>query len=331
MPKRSLSDALGTDTDVMRDNIMEARSSSRRGIDEDVVEVIKVRRNEGMSDVTDGKESTLKKSKTFKARATQALRSLKNVGKNNRKPVMEIWPAPNGSENDNHAEGGPIPRPSTPNLTRRKSATLTHLFSTTRNSSRSSSEHPPASPLRSVIPSYAAESPLPTSRQPSSSLGDRTNIHINARESQEHVNPTLSKRKSFRNRISVLDLHRFFTPSSSVASDAVTPKASQENMRTLSRSAKHSSLPLSPSRSSNLFTPDSVDDIFSSNGSNHRPHSFHDANTRPSLALSTGSSNGSSLLRREFEEDIILETSFELRLDSLHFDSLHFDPDEYEF
>lgn len=322
MPKRSLSrQSMIADREDVPDDIMESRSSHRRGFDEDVVEIVKVRRNEGMTDVTNGKHS-MRKSKTFRARASQALRSIKNVGKTGRKPLSGVWPSVERDENAEQNQYDSSDIPTTPNLSRRKSATLSQLFGTVRTNSRS--------PMtQSVVPSFASESPLPTPQHPSTSLGDRTNIPmaIEHEEENHHIKPSLSKRKSFRNRISVLDLQRLFTPSTQATADANASPAEEGHTRPSSRASKRESIPFSLSSrfTAKHHTPVAAEDVFSSSWS--QP-SFE--TQRSSLALSKSSSNNSSTLRREFDEDVILESSFEMRLDSLHFDSLHFDPEEYE-
>ncbi|KAK7693187.1 hypothetical protein QCA50_002753 [Cerrena zonata] len=321
MPRRSLSrQSILADSDVVEDDIMRSHSDNRRGFDEDVVEVIKVRRNEGMSDVSDGKQTMMRKSKTFRARASQALRSIKNVAKTNRKPVSDIWPAAGKDENIDHTQQDVSDRHPIPNLTRRKSATLSQLFGTVRSSSRSSMNTPDPVVIK---PSLSHESALPTPRRASTSLGDRTNTQttLENNEEDDRSKPVLSKRKSFRNRISVLDLQRLFTPSTS---GVVSSEERMETVRPSSRASKRESIPLSLSSrlSSNHSDPQVIQDVFGTPVS--RPHQ------RSSLALSKSSSNNSSALRREFDEDVILETSFEMRLDSLQFDSLHFDPEEYE-
>lgn len=320
MPKRSPSRQSMLEADVVDDDITRSHSSNRRAFDEDVVEVIKVRRNEGMSDISHGKQTTMRKSKTFRARASQALRSIKNVGKPNRKPVTDIWPAAGNDENFDHTQAQVSDRASTPNLSRRKSATLSQLFGTARGNSRSSMNTP--DPM-AVKPSLSYESSLPTPRRASTSLLDRTNTpKVEENGTQDDIaKPTLSKRKSFRNRISVLDLQRLFTPSTP---GVAAPEIERENPRPSSRASKRESIPFSLS---SRFTPkhpnpETVEDIFGT--SNSQLHQ------RGSLALTKSSSTNSSDLRREFEEDVILESSFEMRLDSLHFDSLHFDPEEYE-
>ena len=71
--------------------------------DDDIVEVMKVRRGEGMLDVAyaHGTIPTLRRSKTLtlRSRAAQALRSIKNVGKAPRRlPLDQVFPAKNNEQ-----------------------------------------------------------------------------------------------------------------------------------------------------------------------------------------------------------------------------------------
>ena len=120
--------------------------------DDDIVEVMKVRRGEGMLDVAyaHGAVPTLRKSKTLtlRSRAALALRSIKNVGKTPRRPALDqVFPA---KENEQPAVKAEVPTPtqsstvdrrraksedmfnpthtSTPRLKKRKSQPLTNLF-----------------------------------------------------------------------------------------------------------------------------------------------------------------------------------------------------------
>jgi len=121
--------------------------------DDDIVEVMKVRRGEGMLDVAyaHGTVPTLRRSKTLRSRAAQALRSIKNVGKVPRRPALDqIFPV---KENEQPTAKTEVPAPtqllsivdkdkhrakskdvfnpthtSTPRVKKRKSQPLTNLF-----------------------------------------------------------------------------------------------------------------------------------------------------------------------------------------------------------
>jgi hypothetical protein len=121
--------------------------------DDDIVEVMKVRRGEGMLDVAyaHGTVPTLKRSKTLtlRSRAAHALRSIKNVRKAPRRPALDqVFPA---KENERPTVKTEVPTPtqssstmdkrrakskdvfspthtSTPRLKRRNSQPLTNVF-----------------------------------------------------------------------------------------------------------------------------------------------------------------------------------------------------------
>ncbi|KAI0078992.1 hypothetical protein K474DRAFT_1659696 [Panus rudis PR-1116 ss-1] len=318
MPRRS--------RDILMDLEPDENYQHGRGMrdvdDADVVEVFKVRRNEGMSDVSDGKSSGLKKSRTFRARASQAFKTIKNVGKTKKPAGSDLYSSQSGPENMN-IDGSSMHRPSTPTMGRRKSATLSNLFTTTKSRAPTPVfDQPPPSPTAPALSTPLPESPILTPLRPSSSLADRTNTLLPEDDDVSQQDPTMSRRKSFRNRISVLDLHKFFSSSSTSNLQQVTPKPSKDTIR----ASRRESMPLHHSSSSASSDTQSEDLVFAAPTSRSRPVSLHASSTRDSLA--SGKTSSSRDLR--LEEDVILETSFEMRLDSLHFDSLHFDPDEFD-
>jgi hypothetical protein len=122
--------------------------------DDDIVEVMKVRRGEGMLDVAyaHGTIPTLRRSKTLtlRSRAAQALRSIKNVGKTPRRlPLDQVLPAKKNEQptvkteaptptqssstvDKRRAKSKDVFNPthtSTPRLKRRSSQPLTNVFS----------------------------------------------------------------------------------------------------------------------------------------------------------------------------------------------------------
>lgn len=212
--------------------------------DEEIVEVVKVRRSEGMADVGD-RTLKLKKSSTFRARATQALRSIKNVGKGSRratvsepKPLMKLAPHAADTVPSRHSyqEETPVSpaRATSPTMSRRRSMTLSQMFAFKENSKENRSASRPASPLADeplspTSPSY--DSPVATQPmsptdvtgshakrlQPSPSLEDcmaTPTRSLSPGGDDDGSKPTLSKRKSFRRRLSVLELQKLFTKAS---------------------------------------------------------------------------------------------------------------------
>ena len=242
------------------DGLPDIRSRRRDRFDAEIVEVVKVRRNEGIMDVGEGRHSSgvkMKKSSTFRARASQALRSIKlNVGggssgKASRRVVSDSQPPPQSPAPVPQASTLPIRNsfqaaptsPRSPSISRRRSLTLSQLFTSFKENQGTRPETPSEEPLSptspTLVPSESSsmrpmsptesfhsharsQQPSPTfedydyDRTPSraSTLGPRT-LDVGEK-------PTLSKRKSFRRRLSVLELQKIFTlGSASTSSQAV--------------------------------------------------------------------------------------------------------------
>ncbi|EIW60613.1 uncharacterized protein TRAVEDRAFT_165536 [Trametes versicolor FP-101664 SS1] len=317
--------------------------------DEEIVEVVKVRRSEGMADVGD-RTLKLKKSSTFRARATQALRSIKNVGKGSRratvsepKPLMKLAPHAADTVPSRHSyqEETPVSpaRATSPTMSRRRSMTLSQMFAFKENSKENRSASRPASPLADeplspTSPSY--DSPVATQPmsptdvtgshakrlQPSPSLEDcmaTPTRSLSPGGDDDGSKPTLSKRKSFRRRLSVLELQKLFTKASGSSNPQPDLQASAPS-------------PTPPDVDEDLFSPSlsrplSMDStaMLSSSSSRKSSVSFGDTpqmSSRPSYTSQRTVSGSSGVA------DVISDEDLEMRLDSLHFDSLHFDPDE---
>ncbi|KAI0831040.1 hypothetical protein BC628DRAFT_1415602 [Trametes gibbosa] len=338
-----------------------------RAYDEEIVEVVKVRRNEGMADVADRDPSRtlkLKKSSTFRARATQALRSIKNVGKSTSrratvsepKPLKPVAPrvlhaADTLPLHHSYQEPGGDARPTSPTANRRRSMTLSQMFAFKEN--HKENQNTPVSPtspmaeepLLPTMSSYeaAALAVQPTSPtevsgahekrlQPSPSLEDcmatpARSLSPGGGTDDEPSKPTLSKRKSFRRRLSVLELQKLFSIGSGSSSNS-------------QQEAETSAYP--PNGSEDLFSPpisrpQSMDSaaILSATSSRTSSTSFSETlrmTSRPSYSSQRSASRASSMSSSwtGVENDIHADPDedLEMRLDSLHFDSLHFDPDE---
>ncbi|KAH9952219.1 hypothetical protein B0H21DRAFT_817934 [Amylocystis lapponica] len=288
-----------------------------RELGEEIVEVIKVRRNEGLADVEETQPQTMKKSKTFRARATQAFMSIKNVRKGSRRTsVTETWAAEeNPRELEDNTDERNLPRADTPNLGKRRSVVFSQLFTFNQNSrsSAASSGVPPSptsptSPTLSAVPPRTSiSSSLSTSSShamrlhPSPSLEDCMDPPSSDR-GYTFPQPSLSKKKSFRRRLSVLELQRLFT--SSGPAESATASSAEELPSPPSRRSKSSELlrDIFRTHESRPCSPDSADMAYSSSSS------FPLAQSSPPA-----------------EDD----TELEMRLDSLQFDSLHFDPEEF--
>ncbi|OBZ75648.1 putative transporter mfs2 [Grifola frondosa] len=270
-----------------------------RTLDEEIVEVVKVRRNEGMTDVGDVRTQTMKKSKTFRARASQAFRSIKNVGRRTAVPSSDSWP-PADTHMRASCDQMPSFRPSSPapNLTRRKSLMLSQLF--TFSQSNRSSPTIFDDPMTSTSPTFSSptESSLSHSRRlnTSPSLEDCMSPPPKPDGRSSTNNPTLSKRKSFRRRLSVLELQKLFS------SNSTTNRPSLSEAR----------VDVDVSSERRAYSIDSAG-ILSS------------PSTRTCTPSSSGGFSSPVFVDDPSHEDFELE----MRLDSLHFDTLEFDPDEF--
>ncbi|KAJ3553459.1 hypothetical protein NM688_g3606 [Phlebia brevispora] len=311
MPRKG--DGRARDTTAAR----QSEAAQRNVLDDsDVVEVVKVRRSLGYEEEVGG--YGLKKSRSFRARASKAFKSIRNlnVTKGNRRSAHA------GKDSENAApilQESISSRPSTPNLPRRKSMQLTQLFSSTRNTRSASFDKPP-SPQSPTSPTPSEWS---TISRPSVTLGDCTNV-------QEP--PTLSSKRSFRRRMSVLDLHRFFTPASQSAEKSIpSPTSPTSSISPISPSEE--SVP--SSSSSRLAKHESLFFPRSSSSSSNFLQNLNGAFSAPSASASSPttlpSPSTSEALGTDDDGDVVMgDDSFEMRLDSLHFDSLHFDPEEFD-
>ncbi|KAI0747879.1 hypothetical protein C8Q80DRAFT_1120509 [Daedaleopsis nitida] len=313
---------------------------TNRKYDEEIVEVVKVRRNE--SDGGDGWK--MKKSNTFRARASQALRSIKlNVGggRGHRRASVSAptQPQPNEPQPSTRTlptrhycqEELPASGPSSPSVSRRRSLTFSQLFTTFKENqggsrpatpsdelmsptsptlvaSDSTPSTRPMSPTESVSSPTGCTQPLPPPEDCAATPSKAATLSPQPLEAEGSSKPTLSKRKSFRRRLSVLELQKIFT---------------------LGGSGSTASSPSEPIPPQTQFEDDA--DVFSHSSS--RPKSMDVTSVLSSTSRASVSSTGTDLTARpsmsSHTSDTIRETDeLEMRLDSLHFDSLHIDPDE---
>ncbi|GJE97098.1 hypothetical protein PsYK624_133080 [Phanerochaete sordida] len=288
--------------------------------DSDVVEVVKVRKSEGVSNSPADRDTyALKKSRTFRARATQALRSIKNVGRTrSRTGLPESW----SSGRENLAEGATedgvlTSRPTTPSLVRRKSMQLSQIFTSTRN--RSPAPDVPLSPTSTSSSEWEA-----VTRPTSISVEDCMNSPYGSFSTMNGDGMTASKSRSFVRRISVLDLHKLFSPSTPTEAKSQPPPPptarAKENVPPPAsrRTSRRESMPSSSTSSTLAGAPD----VFARATPGSRPHSFHAGATSYALAAPASTTQLDEVAEAT-------DTSLELHLDSLHFDSLSFDPDEF--
>ncbi|KAI0362710.1 hypothetical protein OH77DRAFT_1442561 [Trametes cingulata] len=327
--------------------------SRRETYDEEIVEVVKVRRNEGMADVGDGRTLKMKKSSTFRARATQALRSIKNVGKSSsssrRATVSEPKLAPGdvpGQAATTLPSRKSYQEPATqkatsPNVNRRRSLTLSQMFAFKENHNSRPASPVVDEPMSPTTPSYepdlAARPMSPTDAsgshakrlQPSPSLEDCNATPTRAPSpslgADDPSKPTLSKRKSFRRRLSVLELQKLFSIGGSSSNSQAEPAPSSAPPQDT-----EDLFSPSPSSSSSRSRPLSMDStaILSSSSSRTSSVTLGDAPARRSSSSQRTGSDPNLNQNRVGGEDEDADADLEMRLDSLHFDSLHIDPDE---
>ncbi|EPT05862.1 hypothetical protein FOMPIDRAFT_84037 [Fomitopsis schrenkii] len=127
----------------VRENTVEEQweRPRRRVVDEDVVEVFKVRRNEGRSEASDAQSQGMKKSRTLRLRASEAFKSIKNVGKAPRRPSASKSSISWGSQENVRPARRPeqatqrddLPQAGPQKLNRRKSLTLSQVFTFSQN------------------------------------------------------------------------------------------------------------------------------------------------------------------------------------------------------
>lgn len=297
----------------------EGRQHGARELPEDVIEVIKVRRNEGKSDFVAGPAP--KRSKTIKMPFQKAFKSIKNVGKSSssKKPhAKDIWPgsqsAPGISKSTQTSPQKPqeeiVPRAPTPMLTRQGSRRLSQLFSRSNNSNIDLTSSP-SDPI-TLSSSTTESSTLTSQANPGPSpMVDELGVALEP-NTERPISPSLSSRRSSR-RFSVLDLHRIFTfssiPSIPVEDQELSPRGSQDAP----------SLPTLVSRDGSSV-PSTTSSEFSAGGSAMYP------------VDEQGHWRSSADLRHSTDEPkgVPGDLGFEMRLDSLHFDSLSFDPEEFD-
>ena len=289
----------------------------RRILDDDVVEVVKVSRKNGISNTPVGmKRDSMKKSMSFRARATLAFRSIKNVGKGSRRGIPEGWGAPDGFGSQDAVpvtEDGVIPRPPLPQISRKPSNLRQMFTQTTVKTPTPDVPTSPTSPTSSDSwsaisrPSIAAEEANAQYQFPST--GERDG------------RPSLSGKRSFVRRISARNIFTITSPTRpnipSPLKEDVTPTPSPSKRQSIMSSRTTASTGLSSA---------DTEDVFGDITPNGRPHSFHASMSLSSGAIPSLDSIPSSSSKSEQRDG---DTSFELHLDSLHFDSLQFDPEEF--
>ncbi|KIJ69519.1 hypothetical protein HYDPIDRAFT_185266 [Hydnomerulius pinastri MD-312] len=320
-------------------NVLRGRQRDARE-DSDVIEVVKVKRSKEA--LADPEENTkMKRSKTFKARATKALQSIKNVGKSSRKPhVKELWTSSEsmpgifkGVQEQIRQQQEQMDQqpPATPNrkgsLSRRNSRSLSQMFQSVKAPR-------PESPLltRTTSPTLPPEPPhmLPSATSSSlaylknSDTSPSVNEALTPATTDEMVDrpasPSPSVKKNNR-RFSVLELHKLFSFSSSSPDDPSPASAGAPFPPPRNISV--------PSTSTSTMSSD-YPDVPVEEGAYAAVH-FLDLDKADQKLVASRYHQA-----MDTDEDELplprrpRDFSFEMRLDSLHFDSLSFDPEEFD-
>lgn len=295
--------------------------------DSDVIEVVKVKR--GKDALTDPEEHTkMKRSKTFKARATKALQSIKNVGRSSRKQhIKDLWTSSESvpgvfkglqeqirqQQEQLHPEPAPSPDKGRPLLSRSNSRSLSQIFQSAMSFRPPSPFHTHLPASSEILPSSTSpvrvsknSSPMPTicealSPQP---ISDRP----------DSPSPSVKSNKRF----SVRELHKIFAFSSSPSDDSLPPSPTSPppppqnvSVRSTSASSNYPDIPMEGAHGAIHFLDlDNMDQKLT--GSPHDP-----------AVVDDDDDYGTLLTQRQ------RDLSFEMRLDSLHFDSLSFDPERF--
>ncbi|KAI0303383.1 hypothetical protein B0F90DRAFT_1710574 [Multifurca ochricompacta] len=290
-------------------SIPESPKRTKEREDDDIIEVMKVRRGEGMPDVTyaHGPVHALRKSKTLRSRAVQALRSIKNVGRAPRRPTGEhiilakengytvknpLTPAP--ATTDRHMKDLPT-QSSTPRLKKRVSQPLSNLFGLGQGNSAAISPNVPVTASTS-----GRFRTMPYSRSASSSSTPA--LHLSTDELARPTSPTFSIRGT-RHKFSFVNLQSIFSGSTT---DPIEPGPEPQSVAP-NTEAEESALPRT------VQTP--VDDEWYPEEDYDSPRWHADLGTMPRYEDESSSP----------ERDI----DFEMRLNSLHFDSFSFDADAF--
>ena len=261
---------LEMDMELEPDGQTDIRSRGVSRYDDDVVEVVKFCRGESVVDLGPEQAVKAKKTSTFRARATQALRSIKNVGKGNRdrratvSAPQPLSPAESqsqmGGQHRQHLQGttlptrhsyqdSPILRPASPSISRRRSLTISQLFTSFKENKENQTSRP-ASPADELMPPTSptlVDSDSSPSVRPMSPTDSPTPRRYLPSALQDYIPPTpksptptprppapeptskVERRRSFVRRLSVLELQKLFTGGSSSGS-SVCPSESVRSL-----------------------------------------------------------------------------------------------------
>ncbi|KZT11513.1 uncharacterized protein LAESUDRAFT_608742, partial [Laetiporus sulphureus 93-53] len=200
-----------------------------KDFDVEIAEVVRVPRDIGIGEGDEAYYGGMKRSKTLRMRATDAFMSIKNARKSSRRALApkseNSRPPRENSRRSFECLDKELPAPpSAPRLSRHKSLMLTHFFSFSQGSrSKEHASIPPVPSKPMPLQQHTQNAPyMPTSsnnREPQkpSLLEDQMDVPSTAGSSSSSIDkpsrPPLSKRNSFRKRLSVLELRGLLTGS----------------------------------------------------------------------------------------------------------------------
>ena len=314
-------------------SIPESPKRAKERDDDDIVEVMKVRRGEGMLDVAHAHASmpTLRRSKTLRSRAAQALRSIKNAGKAPRRSALEqVYPVKeNGNTATKTKAPPPAPTPaspttekhrpkaqptstqsSVPRLKKRVSQPLSNLFGLGLGNSEAVSATNASDTIGvGVSPSHSGGfRTLPYSRSASAST---PTLQLSSKEPARPISPSSSSTftiRGTRHKFSFVNLQSIFSGSAASTGELVPePQQVLENIEVDD-----------PSPPRTAQTP--VEEGWDSGEDYDSPRRNAGPETMQSRPSDEHEHEG------PYPEQ---EISFEMRLNSLHFDSFSFDADEF--
>lgn len=348
----------------------EGRQHGARELPEDIVEVVKVRRNEGKVDASTAIQNpATKKSKSIKLPFQKAFRSIKNVGKSSssRKPhAKEVWTSsrstPNvptrGAATPQQEEIQPPlppapPRAPSPLLTRRASRRISQLFSRSNYSNVNLISVPPSEPKPTPEPAPAPE-PLPE-RPPSlviSTAQSSSLPYLRDTDTSPSVDdlgvPTTPASADINSPLT----ERPISPSLSSTSRKSSRRFSVMDLHRLFTFSSSPSIPVEDLDQDSNETPrpsqdtvpslpplvtsnDAISTTSSTSSYNYPPITFSSLENQPND--NTGRSKTQWRTQEEQQHwssdkpaELPRDISVEMRLDSMHFDSLSFDPEDFD-
>lgn len=312
-------------------SIPESPKRHKERDDDDIVEVMKVRRSEGMPDVAyaNGTAPVFRKPKTLRSRTVQALRSIKNVGKVPRRPALEqVFPAKENNGHttetstptsahapaweDNHSKVLPT-QPSTPLLKKRASQPLSNLFGLGQGHPASAPSVPDApGPTSTPSKRFRTLTHLRSASAPLTASASMSALHLPTDGPARPKSPSFSLRGT-RPKFSFVNLQSMFSAVPHDPERESVPEPGPESPVAMTTDVEMDHPDPAPPR--DVQAPD--DDGWDSDEDYDSP--------RRHATLGTTMRRLADV-RPSLEQ---LEFSSETRINSLHFDSFSFDADAF--